>query len=182
MSTKDRFCPLHLDENNICCIRDCNEIREPGFRTCKDVEHRATETAYANKGGVTFQLKAYLKHPQVAHLNSSVRMENTVAELLEVDASDDDEFLVTMINSGDKISGENEQIDADPQVRDHLSTGNSKLSKRVAAQFGRLMTKAEEIFVAPCGIIHACETQYFAEAISNVAVCWFTFCSKLPFN
>jgi hypothetical protein len=170
-STKDRFCPLHLDKNNICCIRDCNEVRESGFRTCKNVEHRATETAYSDKGGATFQLKAYLKRAQVAHLNNSVGMENTVAELLEVDAGDEEEFVVTTTNSGDKMPGENEQIDADPQVRDHLSTGNSsKLSKRVAAQFGRSMTKAEEILVAPCGIIHARETQYFAEAISNVAV------------
>ena len=67
-------------------------------------------------------------------------------------------------------SRDDEQIDADPRVREHLSTGNGKLQKRVAAQFGRSTTKAEEILVAPCRIIHAREMQYFAEAISNVAV------------
>jgi hypothetical protein len=109
----------------------------------QNVKHRATKTTYSDKGGATFQLKAYLKRAQVAHLNNSVGMENTIAELLKVDAGDEEEFVVTTTNCGDKMPGENEQIDADPHVRDHLSTGNSsKLSKRVAAQFGRSMMKA----------------------------------------
>ena len=72
-----------------------------------------------------------MKHAQVAQ----VRMKNTVADLLEVDASNDDgEFVVTMMHSRDKISGEDEQINADTQVQDLLLTGNSsKFSKWMAA-------------------------------------------------
>ena len=101
-------------------------------------------------------------------------MESSITDELNITdggADGEEEFFMNVDQADSREPlPDTEQIDADPQVRDHLSTGNSKLSKRVAAQFGRSMTKAEEILVAPCGIIHARETQYFAEAISNVAV------------
>ena len=66
---------------------------------------------------------------------------------------------------------EDQQIDADPTIREHLSS--VKLAKRVKAQFARSRTHNEQLIVAPCGMIKARRTMFFAEAISEVAV-WFS--------
>ena len=43
-------------------------------------------------------------------------------------------------------------------------------SKKICAQFGHTCTHTEQILIAPCGIIIARETFYFAEAIPSVVV------------
>ena len=57
------------------------------------------ESHYVAKGRSAFQLKAYLKRAQVAHLNSSTGTENTVAEILEIDAGDEEEFVSDWSNT-----------------------------------------------------------------------------------
>jgi hypothetical protein len=112
------------------------------------------------------------------HLNDSMATNSTASQLLEADTTGEENFLVTEKEGtgedgnvhADSVSRvvEGEQIDADPEAADHLST--TPLPKHVAAQFGRSMTKAEEVLTALCGVIKARETQYVAEAISNVVV------------
>lgn len=45
-----------------------------------------------------------------------------------------------------------------------------KKTKKIRARFGRTRTHTEQILVAPCGMIIARETFYFAEAIPSVVV------------
>lgn len=39
----DEFCPSHQFLGSLCCIETCSSPREPGFRTCKTISHRAEE-------------------------------------------------------------------------------------------------------------------------------------------
>jgi hypothetical protein len=66
-------------------------------------------------------------------------------------------------------------IDASTEAQRHLST-EQKLSKKVRSRFGRARSHNEEIIVAPCGMVLAWRTMFYAEAISEVAVRPYTLC------
>jgi hypothetical protein len=90
----------------------------------------------------------------VTHPEDLVASESSIAELLETDLGGEELFTVDE-SSGD-IEVDNEQIDANLGVCEHLTTDSGqsgKLPKRIAVQFGRLTTKAEEVISALCGII-----------------------------
>ena len=163
-SAKHHYCAEHRSEDEICCIKDCTEQREVGFRTCSDPEHREVEKAYIESGTAFFQLRDRLKRAQMAHTDDSLA-NSTTAEVLEIDGGEEEEFMVRGPQDADEFD---EQIDATSEVQEHLST--TVLTKRVKAQFSRSRTHNEQFIIAPCGMILARETMYFAEAISNVAV------------
>jgi hypothetical protein len=129
---------------------------------------------YTASGTALFQLRARLKRSRVSHPTDSLA-DGDAASVLEVDGDGNEEFEVTEdgedggvwpVDEGD-MDG---PIDASPGVKDHLSTEQTKLSKKVRSRFGRARTHNEEIIVAPCGMVLARRTMYHAEAISEVAV------------
>jgi hypothetical protein len=162
-STQDHYCPNHTDEQNLCCVRKCREPHEQGFCTCSDPKHRAVETAYKATGTSFFTLQAHLKRAKVTHPNDSLA-ECSTEDVLEIDGGEEEEFVVP-----DGLVGKDDgPLDADPAVRDHLST--ARLSKHVKAQFGQARTHNEQFIIAPCGMIIARKTMFFAEALSEVAI------------
>ena len=120
------------------------------------------EKTYIEAGTAFFQLLNRLKRAKMAHTDDSLA-NSTTAEVLEIDGGEEEEFMVR-----EDVDEFDNQIDANRDVQEHLS--NVVLTKQVKAQFSRLRTHNEQLIIAPCGIILARETMYFAEASSNVAV------------
>jgi hypothetical protein len=193
-SNKDRFCPLHRREDDICCIAECHSLCEPGRRTCDNPVHRNIEDVYTASGTALFQLRARLKRSRVSHPTDSLA-DGDAASVLEIDGDGNEEFEVTEDGEDGEDGGvrpvdEGDMdgpIDASPNVKDHLSTEQTKLSKKVRSRFGRARTHNEEIIVAPCGMVLARRTMYHAEAISEVAVrlhpfCFFFQIQLIPFG
>ncbi|KAJ7892674.1 hypothetical protein B0H13DRAFT_1625428, partial [Mycena leptocephala] len=55
-SQRDLFCFAHRDLLKVCCIKGCNSMAEPGFRTCSIESHRAFQKAGEERNTAMFQL------------------------------------------------------------------------------------------------------------------------------
>jgi len=81
----------------------------------------------------------------------------TIDELVDVDEEDEAFELLTGQTTASQAA--------------HTSGSVQDVSrKKFRAQFGRKRTHNEQIIVAPCGMIHARETFFGAEAVSSVVV------------
>jgi hypothetical protein len=129
------------------------------------------ENAYIMTGTSFFTLQTHLKRAQVSHSTNSLAKHMT-GEILEVDGGGDKEFLVPegmTKKDGGTLDKENDGLlNADPAAHEHLLT--LKLLKQMKAQFGQACTHNEQFIVAPCGVILARRTMFFAEALFKVAV------------
>ena len=70
-SPRDRFCPEHQSQNNVCAIHDCELPCATGRRTCSTPAHREFEDQKREDGRqAIFQLKKRLLNRS---FNSAVR-------------------------------------------------------------------------------------------------------------
>ena len=150
----NRFCPDHLNLNSTCAIIGCSNQVIPGRRCCFYQEHQAIETVHNDRGQARFQLKERYECAHLAHPDDSVGNEVTsINEIVE----DDEEQSFEPSNNGQPI----------PVIPNSDAAARKP---RIRAQFGRRRTHNEQLFVAPCGMIIARETFFFAEALYSVIV------------
>ncbi|KAL0070341.1 hypothetical protein AAF712_002529 [Marasmius tenuissimus] len=57
LRTMDSFCSQHLSMENICRVVECEAPVVQGFRTCANLDHRAMEEKWRERGQAAFQLK-----------------------------------------------------------------------------------------------------------------------------
>jgi hypothetical protein len=168
-SNHDRFCPDHKGCNFVCAIVGCEQPVLEGRLTCADNKHQAVEHLHREHGQAQFQFKEHLQRACVAHPTNSNTVDLTVIN--EHDGGEEEEFVV-------------EGGSAQPVGASQVKEG------KLRAQFGRRRTHNEQIIVAPCGMIIACETFYGAEAVTSVIVsiyhiislehCCLSQCSFVP--
>lgn len=129
-SNKDRFCPDHQDQGNICCVISCCNHIDPGFLTCSEPNHQELDRQcqLGNKG--FFQLCDQLAQQKVTHPDNSF---NTKAQ--------DDIINELQLPSAAE----------DPACQEKDADGK----KRIHAHFGCWQSHNKQIFVCPCGIIVA---------------------------
>lgn len=152
----DRFCPTHASLNQICAVVHCSLPVIPGRKTCALADHKAIEDVHNDRGQARFQLKERLRRALLAYLHDALLVDvSNVSELVEDDNAEED-FV---------FNGQGQPI----PVKEHTTR------KKLRAQFGRKRTHNEQLIVAPCGIIIACETFFHAEAIYSVVVCFLPF-------
>ena len=176
---RHRFCPIHVDLDQKCVIVGCSgRISAPGKRTCKEPTHQQVEAVHVERGGAAFQLKERLKRAKVAHPKHGEALDLPIAHIVEQDDDLDETYEIV----GDRvIPSEGEAITQTILARASLNPtiGSSSLAvpqtasakKKIRAQFGHSRTHNEQILVAPCGMIIARETFYYAESITAVVVC-----------
>jgi len=165
-TSRDRYCVTHRGLSNICAIKNCNEPVLEGKRTCIHPEHQNVERVYILQGQSRVQLQEKLKRQRVSHPNDGIAKEVEIGELIDDDI-EEEEFEVDG-QDPNLVHGVNEGV-SDLRGTSPPQTG-SPTKKRISAQFGRRRTHNEQILVAPCGMILACETFYGAEAIATCAV------------
>ncbi|KAF8797810.1 hypothetical protein BYT27DRAFT_7228805 [Phlegmacium glaucopus] len=140
-NNRHRFCPEHLNLNSVCAIIGCSNPVIPGKCCCVVREHQAIE-----------ELKERYERAHLAHPDDSIGNEVTsINEIVE----DDEEQTFEPSNDGQPLP-----------VTANSQTTTRKL--RIRAQFGRRRTHNEQLFVAPCGMIIARETFFYAEALYSV--------------
>lgn len=141
-SKRDRFCPEHQDNDNICRITDCNRRSERPYRSCSIPEHRALDLANRERGQSFFQLRQRLERQRVALPSNSLgSLDKNTTEL------DDDD-------------------DGDDNCDEKSDKGNNKLR----AQWARRKTHNEQLIVRTCGVVIARQTFYGSEVMRNVKV------------
>lgn len=151
-TNKHRFCPTHDHLKTQCAVTDCSVQISPGFRTCDNVEHRALEKAYFQRGKALFQLRARLKKAGVAVPPDSVSL---------LENNDDSEHEEEMVIESTP-NGPVEALDCDGKPEE----GN----RRLRAYFGGRRTHNEQLIMRPCGVILSRATFYGSEAVSAVNV------------
>jgi CxC6 like cysteine cluster associated with KDZ transposases len=161
-NNRHRFCPDHINMNNICAVVGCDNGVAPTKRTCGDPTHQETERIHTERGQAQFQLKERLARARVAHPNNAF-VEETDPDMVAEHEGDfdvpEEEFDVV----GDQVTV--------PHIADGaLDILGPATKKKIRAQFGRKRTHNEQIIVCPCGIIVARETFFGAEAIPSVVV------------
>jgi len=174
-SNRHRFCPDHSSQNQICAIVDCKQPTLEGKRTCKDPVHQSIERVHMQRQEAQFQMKEQLKWARMAHPKSGEVQDIPIGEVLEKEIGEIEETYEII---GDHVlPGEAETVTHTAKALASLETvdptpapGPGKKSKKIHAQFGHTCTHNEQILVAPCGMIIARETFYFAEAIPSVVV------------
>ncbi|KAF7364569.1 hypothetical protein MVEN_00325900 [Mycena venus] len=67
-SQKARFCSTHAHLKDVCYIRDCNSLTQPGFRTCTLESHRAHELGTIERHAAMFQLHNRLQKSGIPHV------------------------------------------------------------------------------------------------------------------
>jgi hypothetical protein len=101
-----------------------------------------------------FQLKERLRQAQSAHQADALAHKTDAQTIVDEDV----EHVFTLNDQGQVLPAENESVE--PRLPE----------RRLKAWLRRSRTHNEQIIMAPCGIILACETFYGAEAVSTIAV------------
>jgi len=153
-NNQHRFCPLPTPTHGfICAIIRCNNKVTVDSRVCSDLMHKQVEKIHKEQGKSQFQLQEWLQHARVAHPN---------------------DFIGDEIGTGSiKEAEEGFKVDEHGIVLTAAATEAHRNTpvKRIQAQFVQKHTHNEQIIVAPCGMIIACETFYGAEGVGSVVVC-----------
>ena len=158
ISSRDRYCQTHRNENQVCAIIGCAEPAVAGFKTCKEPLHCTIEETHNVRGQARFQLKERLRRARVAHpVDGSVQQDIDLSALA---ADDSDDIFEVDANNAVLASPGTALDESQPQVK-----------QRLRAQFGRKRTHNEQVLVAPCGVILGRTTFFNAEAISTCVVC-----------
>ena len=156
-SNRDRYCKDHQDAAGICAIVGCSSPVVPDSKTCSNEDHQKVEKTHIERGQSRFQLQERLSRARIAHPNDSLgEAVMTIDELADVDEEDEAFELPTGQTTASQAAHTSGSVDAS--------------KKKFRAQFGRKRTHNEQIIVAPCGMIHARETFFGAEAVSSVVV------------
>jgi hypothetical protein len=71
-SNRDRFCPVHSSEDEICAVMDCTNPVSSGSKVCNLIEHQQAEKMHNMQGKSCFKLKARLKRAQFAYQSDSL--------------------------------------------------------------------------------------------------------------
>lgn len=66
LSQHDLYCLTHQDRMKVCCINGCDDVAEPGYRTCTKSAHRAFQSAAGQKNTAVFQLCSQLRHTGIS--------------------------------------------------------------------------------------------------------------------
>ena len=151
-SNHHHFCLEHYYLNTVCSIVDCSNQVVPGRKACALAGHQRVEELHNARGQSRFQLKECQERSHTAHPNDSLgEVVMSISEILE-----DEEQVFEATREG--------PVPVTPN-----STARSS-NPQICAQFGRWRTHNEQLFVAPCGMIIACETFYHTEALYSVIV------------
>lgn len=149
-SPRDRFCPLHRDQEGRCAVRSCERPSSGGYRTCDISGHRTYELRRLETGKAFLRLKLRAEGLTAASIMRSLGSDEAVMELL-----DDEEIsreVETLIQT--KPSKKNP-----PEKTETFKTA---LTRR--------WTNNEQLIVRPCGIIVSRATFFEAEGLSNALV------------
>ncbi|PPQ79909.1 hypothetical protein CVT26_004187 [Gymnopilus dilepis] len=149
-SVKDRYCPVHQDEDRVCVVTTCSDLAEAGHRTCTIKSHRSLEEYNSEHNKAMFQLKHRLARLSTSQPSDSI-------PTAEADTPFSDEEVVV-----------EQPEQPDPQCDGKSEEGNLKLR----ARFGRRRTHNEELCVASCGVILGRATFYGSEAPNGVRMFW----------
>ncbi|KAG1760901.1 hypothetical protein EDD22DRAFT_848155 [Suillus occidentalis] len=140
---QDYFCPAHSTHLNQCAIKGCVESVVSSSLTCNIPTHQESEALHTLWGKSRFHLHEHLKCSHAIH-----------GHLANVQARADDD-------------GNGDGTEAIREEEYDVRSGRKK--KKLHVQFTHNYTHCEELIVAPCGMIHACETMHNAEGIRSVA-------------
>ncbi|KAJ7364747.1 hypothetical protein DFH08DRAFT_681769 [Mycena albidolilacea] len=55
------YCPTNQDQMKVCCINGCDDMAQPGYRTCMQSAQRAFQSAAEQKNTAMFQLRSRLR-------------------------------------------------------------------------------------------------------------------------
>ncbi|KAG1859677.1 hypothetical protein F4604DRAFT_1930649 [Suillus subluteus] len=127
----------------VCAIKGCTQSVTPGSLACDIPAHQQSEALHTLRGKSRFCLHERLERSRAIH----GRLANVQ---IRADDDGDDEDRTQAIGE--------EEYD--------MKLGKKK---RLRAQFTHNYTYCEELIVAPCGMIHACETMHNAEGVGSVA-------------
>lgn len=174
-SNKDRFCPQHGFQSQICAVIGCTKpVAASGSKVCDLVKHQNAEKMHIIQGQSCFQLKERLKQAQLAHPSDSLPLQvvdlQTPISSLSEPVNDPDSLadVDPVDNNGEVVFELTPDGHTVPMATD--SDLSSTTHRKLRIQFGRKCTHNEQLFVAPCGIIVAQETFYHSEAPSSVVV------------
>ncbi len=140
------YCYEHENHANLCAVTICNSLKESGFLTCSNPEHRKMETNYKQKGTSLKKLKERLQAIEDRESIDSLSQ--------EVHHNDDD-----ITSAIDLLSS---QVPNSSQATEESSI-------KLFAHFGR-RTHNEQSIVWPCGIIVSRTTMFSSEALNAVKV------------
>jgi hypothetical protein len=154
-SVKNRYCPVHQEQDLLCAVTTCSERAEEGHRTCNIRDHRELEDYNTTQNKAMFQLKHRLARLKASQPRDSMPEIPAKGDAAPEPVFDDEE--VTIDSTG--------VCDGKPEE------GNRTLR----ARFGRKRTHNEELCVASCGVILGRATFYGSEAPNGVRASEF-FC------
>ncbi|KAJ7139316.1 hypothetical protein C8R44DRAFT_827942 [Mycena epipterygia] len=140
-SQRDLFCHTHRDLINICCIRKCNAVARPGFRTCTEPTHMAFQSDAEEQNTAMFQLHSRLRNAGVPQVPRAGGHTSTSTP------------------------------NAPPATTNPAPASTSSESQEGAALKGRLYrnwTHNEQLFVRCCGVIISRATFFGSEGVSGV--------------
>ena len=175
-SNRHCFCPEHASQNEVCTIVDCQQLILPGKRTCNNYVHQGIERVHTQCQEAQFQLKEQLKRVAMAHpKNGETQSDLPLGEVMEKEVGETEETYYEVVG--------NHILHAEEDATSHTAQALASLETAETAQIPGNNSKkirastvwaysphTEQILVAPCGIIIARETFYFAEAIPSVVV------------
>ncbi len=184
-SPRDRFCPEHAAEEEICAVHGCALRAEDSKRTCRTPAHRQHEEDKREKGKAFFRLKK----------RADDKLQGSLLRGLPDDAAGDsgdvtpgipdgldEEVLPSRVaTAGKRKCGtksqaarvENRRNPAKRQAttgvaRSGLGTDEVKMS--IKASLGRRWTHNEQLMFRPCGVILSRCTFYESESVGNALV------------
>ncbi|KAE9403482.1 hypothetical protein BT96DRAFT_1080003 [Gymnopus androsaceus JB14] len=163
-SSKDWFCTLHQDENQICAITLCRHPVVAGFLTCDDPEHCRMENNRSSCQKAMFQLKHVLACQGIVQTANSQELNDIPNDDVERTDGPDAPGPSTIFVEDSKDCLEKED------------------NRNLKAIFGRLRTHAELVFHRPCGIMVHQTTCLRAEILTQVLeeLHWFRDNDLLP--
>ncbi|KAG1731000.1 hypothetical protein EDB19DRAFT_1831826 [Suillus lakei] len=156
-----QFCPAHSSYNGTCSIIGCNLPVVPGHRTCSMPDHKHVEGTYELRGQSRFQLQDCLARARVAHPNDAISQDVEISTLHPPDAEEEYELNEMGTLALPVVDG------GDPTPSVNVGHGQPT-RRRLKAMFGRQRTHNEQLMVAPCGMIIACQTFFRAEGVASV--------------
>ncbi|KAE9395404.1 hypothetical protein BT96DRAFT_861954, partial [Gymnopus androsaceus JB14] len=127
-SSKDRFCTLHQDENQICAITLCRHPVVAGFLTCDDPEHRRMENNRSSRQKAMFQLKHVLARQGIVQTANSQELDDVPNDDVE------------------RTDGPDAPGPSTTFVEDSKDCPEKEANENLKAIFGRLRTHAELVF------------------------------------
>ncbi|KAF7290011.1 hypothetical protein HMN09_01305800 [Mycena chlorophos] len=167
-TVKHRYCDKHHTKDRLCVVKDCENEKEEGWRTCAVPEHRALEEYRNLQNKAMFQLKRRLERLKVSHPHTTAPSAAGGAGSSVVGDEADDEGDADGVEGTGADEDEDVEIDRDGVCPDKPASGNTN----PRARFGRRRTHNDELCVGSCGVILGRATFYGSEAPNGVREFW----------